>query len=94
MHSIALTLTSSPIPCLSFPVLPSPFPPTCPPPQSLNNLGVLYTSQGRAQEALQLLQAALVAKPDYAGVCAGGGGAAGAGVCVCVCARSGAQGAT
>lgn len=35
-------------------------------PQGLNNLAVIYTQQGRAQEALNLLQAALLAAPDYA----------------------------
>jgi tetratricopeptide (TPR) repeat protein len=34
--------------------------------QSLNNLAVVYTSQGRAQEALALLQAATQACPSYA----------------------------
>ena len=34
--------------------------------QGLNNLAVVYTQQGRAQEALQLLQAAVMAAPDYA----------------------------
>ena len=34
--------------------------------QSLNNLAVVYTSQGRAQEALALLQAATQACPTYA----------------------------
>jgi Flp pilus assembly protein TadD len=32
----------------------------------LNNLAVVYTQQGRAQEALQLLQAAVMAAPTYA----------------------------
>ena len=34
--------------------------------QGLNNLAVIYTQQGRAQEALQLLQAAVMAAPTYA----------------------------
>jgi tetratricopeptide (TPR) repeat protein len=34
--------------------------------QALNNLGVLYTSQGRAGEAIALLQAAVTAAPLYA----------------------------
>lgn len=36
--------------------------------QGLNNLAVIYTSQGRAQEALQTLQAANLADPSYAEV--------------------------
>lgn len=36
-------------------------------PQALNNLAAIYTGQGRAQEALQLLQAAIGASPQYAG---------------------------
>lgn len=36
--------------------------------QGLNNLAVIYTSQGRAQEALQTLQAATLADPNYAEV--------------------------
>jgi tetratricopeptide (TPR) repeat protein len=36
------------------------------PSQGLNNLAVVYTQQGRAQEALQLLQAAVMAAPTYA----------------------------
>ncbi len=35
-------------------------------PQSLNNMGVIYTCQGRAQEALTLLTAAIAACPGYA----------------------------
>eukprot|EP00967_Tisochrysis_lutea_P028147 scaffold32734_cov22-Tisochrysis_lutea.AAC.2 len=35
-------------------------------PQSLNNMGVIFTAQGRAQEALTLLTAAIVASPSYA----------------------------
>jgi protein O-GlcNAc transferase len=31
-------------------------------PQSLNNLGVMYTSQGKSQEALTLLSAAIQVK--------------------------------
>jgi Flp pilus assembly protein TadD len=34
--------------------------------QGLNNLAVVYTQQGRAQEALRLLQAAVMAAPTYA----------------------------
>ncbi len=34
--------------------------------QGLNNLAVIYTQQGRAQEALHLLQAAIMAAPGYA----------------------------
>ena len=34
--------------------------------QSLNNLGVVYTSQGRVQEALGLLTAAVTSCPTYA----------------------------
>lgn len=34
--------------------------------QSLNNLGVVYTSQGRSQEGLALLQAAIQSCPTYA----------------------------
>ena len=34
--------------------------------QGLNNLAVIYTSQGKAQEALQTLQAATLADPNYA----------------------------
>lgn len=42
------------------------FSPCLPPPlQSLNNLGVVYTSQGHAQEALTLLTAAIQACPTY-----------------------------
>jgi Flp pilus assembly protein TadD len=37
-----------------------------PSPQSLNNLSVIYTSQGRAGEATALLQAATQACPSYA----------------------------
>ena len=37
-----------------------------PPLQGLNNLAVVYTQQGRAQDALGLLQAALLAAPAYA----------------------------
>jgi hypothetical protein len=37
--------------------------------QALNNLAVIYTSQGKAQEALQLLQAAIGANQRYAGAC-------------------------
>ena len=49
------------------PPTPHSHPPTHPPhPQGLNNLAVVYTQQGRAQEALQLLQAALMAAPAYA----------------------------
>ncbi len=35
-------------------------------PQGLNNLAVIFTAQGRAQDALQMLQAAIAAAPDYA----------------------------
>jgi hypothetical protein len=35
--------------------------------QSLNNLAVVLTSQGKAGEALSLLQAAISACPTYAG---------------------------
>lgn len=35
-------------------------------PQGLNNLAVVFTAQGRAQDALQMLQAAIAAAPDYA----------------------------
>ena len=34
--------------------------------QSLNNLAMVLTSQGKAGEALSLLQAAISALPDYA----------------------------
>lgn len=40
--------------------------PTAIDPQSLNNLAVIYTSQGRAGEATALLQAATQACPSYA----------------------------
>lgn len=43
--------------------------PTATSAQGLNNLAVIYTSQGRAQEALQTLQAATLADPNYAEVC-------------------------
>ena len=36
--------------------------------QGLNNLAVIYTAQGKAQEALQTLQAATLADPGYAEV--------------------------
>lgn len=36
--------------------------------QSLNNLGVVHTAQGKAQEALALLTAAITASPTYAEV--------------------------
>jgi protein O-GlcNAc transferase len=36
--------------------------------QGLNNLAVVYTSQGRAAEAMRTLQAAIVAAPRYAEV--------------------------
>ena len=32
----------------------------------MNNLAVIFTAQGRAQDALQMLQAAIAAAPDYA----------------------------
>jgi len=35
-------------------------------PQGLNNLAVIFTAQGRAQDALQMLQAAIAAAPEYA----------------------------
>lgn len=41
--------------------------PACLPAQSLNNLAVVLTSQGKAGEALSLLQAAISACPTYAG---------------------------
>lgn len=48
------------------PTLLAPPRPAPAPPQGLNNLAVIYTQQGRAQEALQLLQAAVMAAPTYA----------------------------
>lgn len=52
--------------CLALPYLS-----ICPPVhqprlQGLNNLAVVYTQQGRAQDALQLLHAAVMAAPAYA----------------------------
>lgn len=57
-HSLLGTAsTPDPAPCLNTPN-------ACL--QALNNLGVLYTSQGRAGEAIALLQAAVAAAPLYA----------------------------
>lgn len=54
-----------PVPCHT-PQIATYLPPRTCPPQSLNNLAVMYTSQGRSGEAAAMLQAATAAVPAYA----------------------------